>query len=300
MLGIGADMKEGPDAVAWKQNQEFEAVLSRLNKGKCRDTTESLPVETSERDDLEEEVETSASRGVLLDDKEQGRRRKEDRRRRKEERAKRKTVKAELDGMVEETSDGSGSASAPPPPPQSKPPGPQRMAHRARYRAAKSMVGASASAMAEILGESSTATTPIPSIAPSATLTPIYDDTPEQANNLITASTTNIADYFKQKMQAKLGIVSTPKVLGDNCDLSELGAYDGQSSGIGSGSKGLGWAALAVTEERSAKAGEFRTTGPEMRQNGEKSCGDGKRKKKRRAAEDSEGVAKERKKRRNG
>ncbi len=73
------------------------------------------------------------------------------------------------------------------------------------------MATASSKALAEILGESSSAPTPITNSAPETPsvggLTLIYDDPASQdKNTMITSSSTSVADYFKQKMQAKFGL----------------------------------------------------------------------------------------------
>lgn len=73
------------------------------------------------------------------------------------------------------------------------------------------MATASSTALAEILGESSSAPTPITNSAPETPsvggLTSIYDDPASQdKNTMITSSSTSVADYFKQKMQAKFGL----------------------------------------------------------------------------------------------
>ncbi|KAG8980880.1 hypothetical protein FRB93_008885 [Tulasnella sp. JGI-2019a] len=308
MLGIGANTKDGPDAIAWKQNQEFEAMLSRLNKGKSRDTTDS-PGETSqqERDDsepaeLEVEVSTSTS------EKEQKCRRKEEKRQRKEERARRKAARNEpaanssdmttgVEGNSGADPTAASSSSIPALPSSSKP---HRMAHRARYRAAKNMAGANAVAMAEILGESSAAATPTPSSVPSATLTPIYDvDVTEQSrhHHLITSSTTSMTDYFKQKMQAKLGIVSASLATQTTQD-EDASDEASERPGIASGSRGLGWAPPSSTITASQEAPPIGSANDEN--DGEiPPSRDGKRKKKGRPRADDDGEdGKDRKKRR--
>lgn len=65
------------------------------------------------------------------------------------------------------------------------------------------MINQSASALAEVLGESSTPATITPPTAPSTPLTSVYDDAKQ--TSLVTSSSTSISDYFKQKMQAKYG-----------------------------------------------------------------------------------------------
>lgn len=101
MLGIGADTKDGPEAIAWKQNQEFEAVLLRLNKGKAREAPSSATIPTAD-------VVTTAEMdmdpsGSHASEKQLKRQRKEEKRRRKEERALRRASKALSKSEKEET-----------------------------------------------------------------------------------------------------------------------------------------------------------------------------------------------------
>lgn len=130
-------------------------------------------------------------------------------------------------------------------------------------------------------------------------MTPIYDDddAPERNNrNLITASATSMADYFKQKMQAKLGIPSTLNENRRDDDVVASGVDVERRAGIGGGSKGLGWAAAApAVQETSVEAGVVEAG---MRQAGESDCTDGKRRRKGRAVEGAGDDTKERKKRR--
>ncbi|KAG8716363.1 hypothetical protein FRC11_001605 [Ceratobasidium sp. 423] len=86
-------------------------------------------------------------------------------------------------------------------------PAPRRLAHRARFLAAKRLAGTSSTALSEILGVSSTPTstsesTPIPSTpatpGPGLTEIPVLDD-----SNQITTSSQSVADYFKNKMREK-------------------------------------------------------------------------------------------------
>ena len=44
MLGIGAAHQRDPNGLAWKQNQEFESVLRRLNEGLAKEDSEDVEV----------------------------------------------------------------------------------------------------------------------------------------------------------------------------------------------------------------------------------------------------------------
>ena len=84
--------------------------------------------------------------------------------------------------------------------------------HRAKFKASKRMAASSPAALSEILGISVSASaspTPTPT-SHTPTLTPI-SDTP--VNDLITSSTTSVADYFKQKMQSRSGAPSSLSVV---------------------------------------------------------------------------------------
>ncbi|KAG9044487.1 hypothetical protein FS837_008082 [Tulasnella sp. UAMH 9824] len=192
MLGIGANRPDGPEAIAWKQNQDFESVLKRLNQeSQSSSATPPAESEATPAEDTEEAEDKRTNR------KEEKRRRKEEKRARKEEKTKGKLEK-------EKKAAAEPLESSPPPAPQPAA-GPKvvRMAHRARHRASKAMLS-SATALAEVLGESSSAPTPRePSPAPpKPTLTPISDEN-------ITTSTINMADYFRSKIQAKAKSTST-------------------------------------------------------------------------------------------
>jgi Pin2-interacting protein X1 len=64
MLGIGAAQQRDPNGVAWKQNQEFESVLRRLNEGLAKEDSENVEVkmETLKVDEEEEKNEKKVER----------------------------------------------------------------------------------------------------------------------------------------------------------------------------------------------------------------------------------------------
>lgn len=192
MLGIGANRPDGPEAIAWKQNQDFERVLKRLNQeSQSSSATPPAESEATPAEDTEEAVDEKTH------PREEKRRRKEEKRIRKEKKAKRK-----LEKEKEAAADYPEPSSSSTPQPAT---GPKvvRMAHRARHRASKAMLS-SATALAEVLGESSSAPTPRESSPPPPKqgLTPISDEN-------ITTSTINMADYFRSKIQAKAQSTST-------------------------------------------------------------------------------------------
>ncbi|KAG8952737.1 hypothetical protein FRC04_003660 [Tulasnella sp. 424] len=188
MLGIGANRPDGPEAIAWKQNQDFESVLKRLNQES--ESSSASPPEEAEMTPSEDTEEVADERAKR---KEEKRRRKEEKRARKEERAKKKLEKNEK--VAAAPSEPSTSLATLQP---AAGPKVVRMAHRARHRASKAMLS-SATALAEVLGESSSAPTPRETSPPppKPTLTPISDEN-------IKTSTINMADYFRSKIQAKV------------------------------------------------------------------------------------------------
>jgi Pin2-interacting protein X1 len=65
MLGIGADNRDGPEAIAWKQNQDFEGVLKRLN---ASSDSPKQPLVNSEIEDTVVPLATSNVPPVSNDD----------------------------------------------------------------------------------------------------------------------------------------------------------------------------------------------------------------------------------------
>ncbi|CAE6341427.1 unnamed protein product [Rhizoctonia solani] len=188
-LGIGAGRPDGPDSIAWKQAKEFEGLLERLNAANGG-AGEEVEVIKEFTDDL---VENGAD--------EDENKRKEDKSRRKEKRKEEKR-RANADATTESSGSALPTSSASTP---VATPAPRRLAHRARFLAAKRLAGTSSTALSEILGVSSTPastsnSTPIPSTpaTPGLTEIPVLDD-----SNQITTSSQSVADYFKAKMRER-------------------------------------------------------------------------------------------------
>ncbi|KAG8898287.1 hypothetical protein FRB99_007547 [Tulasnella sp. 403] len=192
MLGIGGDRPDGPDAIAWKQNKDFEGVLERLNRVRQDESSATPSDADGESKDNADQVETGKAEPSSSDDRKG---RKLEKKQRKAEKALRKArkqkgkEKADGENGEQEVSRTADSVRAKPP---------IRMAHRARHRAAKGMVGLSAAALAEVLGESSSAS---PAVTP-GTSTPLPEP-PVIPDPQFTTSTKSISDYFKQKLQTK-------------------------------------------------------------------------------------------------
>ncbi|CAE6425420.1 unnamed protein product [Rhizoctonia solani] len=188
-LGIGAGRPDGPDSIAWKQAKEFEGLLERLNAANGG-AGEELQV-------VEEPTGDVANNGTD-----------EDERKRKEEKARRKEKKKEERRRAKADTAAESNGTALSTPSTSTPvatPAPRRLAHRARFLAAKRLAGTSTTALSEILGVASTPAstsdcTPTPSTpaTPGLTEIPVLDD-----SNQITTSSQSVADYFKAKMRER-------------------------------------------------------------------------------------------------
>lgn len=106
MLGIGANRPDGPEAIAWKQNKDFEGVLERLNKAQTDDGPDATLQDAAEEVSEPEGVEGGDAERRKR--KEEKRQRKEAKKRLKEEKKKRKEADA-----AETTSSTSASTSQP-------------------------------------------------------------------------------------------------------------------------------------------------------------------------------------------
>lgn len=95
------------------------------------------------------------------------------------------------------------------------------------------MLGASAAALAEVLGESSSnSLTPSGTVTPRPTLTPV-SDTPEVEN--LKTSTINMSDYFKTRIQAKIGASTDPIPSSSTSDRDDS---ESPRAGLGSSFRG--------------------------------------------------------------
>ncbi|KEP55643.1 G-patch domain protein [Rhizoctonia solani 123E] len=207
-LGIGAGRPDGPDSIAWKQAKEFEGLLERLNAA-----SGGADGGDKEAEVVKESAEEGPTGGG--DDGDETKRKEDKARRKEKKKEEKRRVKAEA-----AATESSGSAPSTPSTstPESTPvavPAPRRLAHRARFLAAKRLSGTSSTALSEILGVASTPTstsesTPTPSTPATPRLTeiPVLDD-----SNRITTSSQSVADYFKNKMrqraQATGGLAAT-------------------------------------------------------------------------------------------
>lgn len=86
-LGIGANRPGGPEAIAWKQNNEFEDVLARLNASGSKSA------------DGTEEIKAEPPTGLYVDNSgDISERGEKERKSKKEKKSKREKVKAESSG----------------------------------------------------------------------------------------------------------------------------------------------------------------------------------------------------------
>ncbi|CAE6444200.1 unnamed protein product [Rhizoctonia solani] len=205
-LGIGAGRPDGPDSIAWKQAKEFEGLLERLNaaNGGTGGEDKADFVGESGEDDLRK-------------DEDEGEEKKKEEKARRKEKRKEEKRKAKAEAAAAESS-GSAPITPSTSTPESTPvatPAPRRLAHRARFLAAKRLAGTSSTALSEILGVSSTPTstsesTPTPSTpaTPGLTEIPVLDD-----SNRITTSSQSVADYFKSKMRERAQVAGGTTVV---------------------------------------------------------------------------------------
>ncbi|KZV88377.1 hypothetical protein EXIGLDRAFT_839250 [Exidia glandulosa HHB12029] len=226
MLGIGADAAgmSGDPTIAWKQGKDFESVLAKLNTGSGSstpvptgfhaataqvdtDATDSGEKKKKRKKDTDDDGDRKSkkSRSNSADEGET----KEERKKRKEEKKRRKAEAAAT----------STSAAATPPPPSetpsrddspsvsaSAPHVPRHRHHRAKFLRSKRMAVGDTAAMAQILGMSAPAT---PASTEDSTPQPPPDVQSQSQvlgidDGLIKTSTKSVADYFKEKMEAKL------------------------------------------------------------------------------------------------
>ncbi|KAI0314673.1 hypothetical protein OF83DRAFT_422024 [Amylostereum chailletii] len=241
MLGIGMQHQRDPNGLAWRQNRDFENLLKRLNEGgeaqgpfhKAREDD----ADVKEGDDKKEEDATVEKEGKVGKSKKRKAEetadtevedKKERKRRRREEKAKKK-AKGE-DSALESASVSTPETPMPvavvpivAPIPARVPP----RSHRARNIAAKRLASCTPSALSEILGIPSSSSTPAPvSTVPTSTLEPMSD---MHTMERLTTSTQSVADYFKAKLQAKMGTRSsslgaaTPERGSDYDDTPKMG-----------------------------------------------------------------------------
>lgn len=215
LLGIGGPTAgaNDPDAIAWKQNKEFESVLKRLN-GEEEEKMDQALLHGFVRGEItestiEEQRPSSAVTDEPLDEK---RRRKEEKRRRKAQALADQgtNASAPVESQTPEVSPsavtptntdintvqkiGSGGSMGP------------RMAHRAKFRASKQLASLSSTALSEILGvtPSSASGSATPNVASQGASTPAVAGAPPTGReDQLKTSTTSVADYFAAKMKAR-------------------------------------------------------------------------------------------------
>ncbi|KAF5385932.1 hypothetical protein D9615_002299 [Tricholomella constricta] len=233
MLGIGAAHQMDPDSIAWKQNEDFENLLKRLNEASAQENTMVSDTFT--------EIKGESEGGECESEKqEKKRKRKKDREGTSDEKAKKKRKKNAEDAASKEVEQVVKSVKeemkveAPPVQP-SKPFVPRNRAHRARAIASKSIASKSSASIAEILG---IAPTPSTSAAISGSGTPVGKLTPLDDGTTtlekLTTSTKSVADYFKEKLLAKVSMSGsgTPVMLGTDTKMED--SYAAPRGGLGS------------------------------------------------------------------
>ncbi|KAF6760168.1 hypothetical protein DFP72DRAFT_98448 [Ephemerocybe angulata] len=229
MMGIGAAHQKDPNGIAWKQNKDFENLLKRLNAGSDTGT-----VETTTEVVMKEEVVTETNKDCEgLTEKEKRRKEKKEKKDKKKDK-KRKHGEDEEDSSEkkkrrkssEEPSEKKAedvqmkeATSAPAPAPPVKRMPPRFRAHRARAIAAKTISSKSDAHISEILGIAPTPSTSTPTSEPSSgSATPGDQGKLTVISELekITTSTKSVADYFKEKLQAKTSNSTSPFTSSDS------------------------------------------------------------------------------------
>jgi len=235
MLGIGASHQTGPNAIAWKQNRDFESLLKRLN--------ETIP---PEKDDTPLNRTTSGGDvGRQSSDNENVNKKRE------QEpgsegigKAKKKRRK-----NVDEVAEKVASADV------VKPYIPRHRAHRARAIASKSISSKSTTAISEILG---IPPTPSASAAGSRSDTPpnllkTMDQVTHEKPQL-TMSTKYVTDYFKEKLLAKSSVRAETKTHLSPQAEDEAEDCDRVRGGLGSTRPGIPKSFLSITPPSHAPA----------------------------------------------
>ncbi|OAX35097.1 hypothetical protein K503DRAFT_851381 [Rhizopogon vinicolor AM-OR11-026] len=222
MLGIGAAHQQDPHGIAWKQNKDFEVLLKRLNAQDDQDSTSTHALGEFVRPEqpaLEKVEEDGTSNQLSKKEKKRRRKEGEDSEDRKEKKKYKKERNQHEDVEGSAAADSSkhspphietsapalspSSSSATTSSTQIKPKG-RPMAHRARIQAAKRLANKSAAAISEILGIAPTPS-PAASLTPSGSLTPITPTDNDLPLEKLTISNKSVADYFKEKLDAKSG-----------------------------------------------------------------------------------------------
>ncbi|KAF8160855.1 hypothetical protein B0H34DRAFT_698434 [Crassisporium funariophilum] len=226
MLGIGAAQKRDPDGIAWKQNKDFEVLLERLNAGSAEQ------VKVLVEDELVDEEHGS-------DDSKKKRKHKEagksetgtgrEKKRRKEGSESGQDSPLVVEAQAKQAEEQKVTSVQP-----KVIVVPRHRAHRARAIAAKNISSKSAAHISEILGIGPTS---LPSRDTSqGKLTSTSDDL---ESDKITTSTKSVADYFKEKLQARsVGIInSSAPSSSTTLPEEEIDAYDAPRIGLGSRSR---------------------------------------------------------------
>ncbi|KAH7915066.1 hypothetical protein BJ138DRAFT_1142561 [Hygrophoropsis aurantiaca] len=260
MLGIGAGgVGAGdPEAIAWKQNKEFEAVLRRLNEA-AKNEESGIEIEEDREGTAEEQTPTKAGSAVEDADesnvggREKKRKRKDmegegegeqdsKKKRKKEKREKKEKKEATEKTEKKKTKSKEARRASPTPglaesPSQETPAVTKKitarpMAHRARFQASKRIAGKSAAAISEILGIAPTPSSSITPITQSSSATPTSTSDANLSLEKLTTSTKSVADYFKEKLGVK-SKSSTGTVTPDGVTQIIESEYEAPRGGLG-------------------------------------------------------------------
>lgn len=230
MMGIGAAHQKDPNGIAWKQNKDFENLLKRLNAGSDTGTVETT-TEVAMKEEVVTETDNKDCEG--LTEKEKRRKEKKEKKDKKkdkkrkhgedgedssEKKKRRKSSEEPLEKKAEDVQMKEASPAPAPAPPVKRMP-PRFRAHRARAIAAKTISSKSDAHISEILGIAPTPSISTPTSEPSSgTATPGDQGKLTVISELekITTSTKSVADYFKEKLQAKTSNSTSPFTSSDS------------------------------------------------------------------------------------
>ncbi|KAH9006599.1 hypothetical protein EDB86DRAFT_2875051 [Lactarius hatsudake] len=268
MLGIGMQRRQNdPDGIAWRQNRDFENLLQRLNEGteatgpfhEARGSSsssstveEEVAAEVDGSHDADEAAVTDRAKIKKKQKKRKGLQEEEEDEKVARDKRERKKRKKSKNDVPEDDASSLGAQAPAAPASESTPvptapiagPAPIRAlprAHRARIIAAKRMAASNSTALAEILGISSSSTTvsPTPLTAATAATTPAPTPaTSEDADPLqkLTTAAQSVGDYLRAKLGAKAGPRQNSFALVQDADMGG-GDDDPPRAGLGAAAR---------------------------------------------------------------
>ncbi|KAF7800101.1 hypothetical protein EIP86_011345 [Pleurotus ostreatoroseus] len=292
MLGIGHAHQNNPNGIAWKQNNDFESLLRRLNaggeeaekdigtkvEGFAKAGAEAAEDDAEERDmkESKKRKRDDATHEEGADEDEVSKAEKKKKNKEKKDKKDKQKKSKDVDEKADDVEPSPSPSITPTPTPPARV-GPFR-AHRARFLASKRLATKHASAMDEILGISRSGTaTPYPStsipdtpIDSSSATTPSAESDDLKLQELTTSSK-SVMDYFREKLAAKSNASTTSSSAAQSPGLgtpkhAETEDYDDYDDrprgglGLGASRAGLG-TGLSFTQKTTAEVEETERRG---------------------------------------